>query len=1014
MISTEELLKRISDTLLVDYTSVYYVDAITNEYYWFSVDPEFCSLKLNPKGDDFFADIVVDAKKVIYPEDLYIFLEDMKKEKLMAGMRTGNIKSVIYRLMMDGKPVYHELRMIHGTGFNKNEDNYFILGVMNIDEEYRAKLAAEKLERERAIFNLITESLVSHYDFLCYIEVETGAYSAYSSRDNINSLLKFSEDDDFFSDLERWFGVVYEEDKDRVLEVVNKDYLISTLERHGRVSVSFRYWESDKKIHYARLNITWSKDHSHFILGVESIDKEVEKEQEHVKALNIANEIARRDELTGIKNKKAYHETEKELQKEIEEDRCEAFALVVCDINDLKAINDTRGHKAGDDYICYASRMICRIFSHSPVFRVGGDEFAVLLQGVDFENREELLNRFRIQVSSYMESGDGVVIASGMSEYKKGSDKKVSEIFDRADFLMYDNKKELKEKTIVKESYAAREQRFEPVPEDRKNRLDNIFKALSAVAEGTYVYVCDMKYDYSRWSKTAVETYGLPSEYMYGAGDIWEEHIHPEDRGVYKLSINELFTGTAMDHNMQYRALKTNGEYDVCTCLGCVIKNLEGKMEYFIGSIRTMGVTGNVDLLTGFRSQYGFFEDLRRYLSLKREVSIFLMGINKFSEINEIYGYKFGNLVLQKISRMIMEQVGNSGVVYRMDGTRFAIISPVFTPYEMNIEYEKFRNLFRGKFYLEDHCIPLEFNASVVTVDDFEIDVQTIYTCLNFAYDESKYKKHGDMVEFYSDLNQGNKNRIQKIHAIRTSVSNNYNGFYLLYQPVIDMKTEKVSGAEALLRWKSEEYGVVPPDQFIPMLESDPVFPALGEWIIQSAVLQAKEYLKYNPDFIMHVNLSYTQLEKPNFVEIVTAIVNDANYPPEHLCLELTERCRLLDMDLLKNVIVNLHGHGFLTALDDFGTGFAALGIIKELPFDIVKIDRSFITRIEEDQNEREMMKHFTAIASTFKAAVCVEGVETSGMRDIIKNYPVQSLQGYFYAKPLSDEDFRIFMEEKS
>ncbi len=1013
MISSEELYKRIAESLLIDYTSVYYVDAVTNEYFWFSVDPDFFSLRIEPKGDDFFVNIVRDAKQVIYPDDLHIFLEDMKKEKLLAGMKTGHMEQITYRMVIDGKPVWYSLRMIHQIGDVAETDSYFILGVMNIDKEYRAKENAKKLADEREIFNRITESLVNHYDLLCYIEVDTGIFSAYSSNDSFDSLLNVRKGENFYSDPERYIGIVYPEDRDRILGHIEKDYLISTLENHGRFTTSFRFLQSDQNTHFARLNVTWSKDKTHFILGIENIDKEIEKEQEHVKALNIANEMARRDELTGIKNKTAYHELEEEIQKEMEEGRSDPFALVICDINDLKLINDTRGHKAGDDYIIYASRLICKIFSHSPVFRIGGDEFVILLTGEDYDNREELLNRIRKQVGQNLDSGEGVIIACGMSEYNRMADSKVSDVFERADFLMYDNKKELKEKSILKETYSVRMENFERIPEERKKRLDDVFKALSVVSEGTYVYVCDMKYDLSRWSKSAVETFGLPSEYMYGAGDIWEEHIHPEDREVYALGINEIFTGTSYNHDMQYRALKTNGEYDFCNCHGFVIKDRDSKMEYFIGTIKTLGVNGNADTLTGFRNQYGFFDDLRYSIEKKREITVFQLGINKFSEINEVYGYKFGNVVLQQVARHIMEYVGNNGTIYRMDGTKFAIISSVITPYQMNVDYEKFRNFFRGKFYVEGQCIPLEFNAGVLTVDDFDVDDQTILACLNFAYDKSKRSKQGDMVEFDKDLNKGTRNRIKKLHAIRSSISNEYKGFYLLYQPVVNVESERVFGAEALLRWKDEAFGVVPPDEFIPLLETDSMFPELGKWIIKGAILQAKTFLRYNPDFIIHINLSYTQIEKSGFVEDVMNILKETAYPAGHLCLEITERCRLLDMDLLKNVIVNLRGHGILVALDDFGTGFSSLGTLKELPFDIIKIDRSFIQRIEEDENEREMMKHFTAIAATCKANVCVEGVETEGMRDILREYSVQTFQGYFYAKPMEADDFLNYMKEK-
>ena len=150
MISSESVIKRIADALLVDYTSVYYVAAKTNEYYWYSVDPDFCSLKIEPKGDDFFVNIVRDAKQVVYEEDLHIFLNDLTKEKILKELKEGQMRRIEYRLMIDGRPVYHALRVIHIAQDDGSGDDYFILGVMNIDEEYRQRDEHHTEELNRA------------------------------------------------------------------------------------------------------------------------------------------------------------------------------------------------------------------------------------------------------------------------------------------------------------------------------------------------------------------------------------------------------------------------------------------------------------------------------------------------------------------------------------------------------------------------------------------------------------------------------------------------------------------------------------------------------------------------------------------------------------------------------------------------------------------------------------------------------------------------------------------------
>ena len=142
----DDVFKKIAEALLVDYSSVYYVNAVTNEYYWYSVNPEIHSLSLEPGGDDFFKNIVRDCKKVIYKEDQHIFLEGMQKEKLLNAMKKGSMQSIDYRLMIGGKPVWHSLRMIRGLDDNAD---YFILGVLNIDEEYHRRESERETARQK-------------------------------------------------------------------------------------------------------------------------------------------------------------------------------------------------------------------------------------------------------------------------------------------------------------------------------------------------------------------------------------------------------------------------------------------------------------------------------------------------------------------------------------------------------------------------------------------------------------------------------------------------------------------------------------------------------------------------------------------------------------------------------------------------------------------------------------------------------------------------------------------------
>ena len=985
-----------------NFICVYVVDPATDQYREFSATDDYVASFAQAKdGTDFFNVVREAAHSFNYPEDVELFLTAFTKERVMAEIERSGLFTLDYRLIMEGKPVYIQMK---AAMVEEKEGPRLVVGLNNIDAEVRARLAMQADQQKRVTYTQIAERLASHFDLIYYIDCGDSHFTEFSTKKRFGELTVRHEGADFFAssaqDVDR---AIHPEDRDRMRLFLGKDHLISQLETRQLLTEDYRMVDKDGKTQYTRMSATYSSDHSHFIICVENRDRDVRREQEHLAALRLANEMARRDELTRTKNMTAYHETEKELQRQLEEGS-EPFGIVVCDINNLKTVNDTEGHKAGDDYIKDSCKLICRIFAHSPVFRVGGDEFVVLLRGQDLENREKLLAALRRQAEENIRIGEGPIVASGLAVCEP-EDRSVQNVFDRADSLMYQNKLRLKEQKLLQESLFTKDQaRIRMITEDRRAMLDSLFHSFEIVSEGTYVFLCDMKYDYSRWSKSAVDTYGLPSEYMYAAGEIWESHIHPEDREAYHRGIDDIFSGNAAGHDIQYRAKRLSGEYDVCTCRGAVVRDAAGDPDYSAGTIRNHGIQGHIDTLTGLRNQYGFFEDLNGFIKRNVGVNVLLFGISKFAEINEMYGYHFGNRVLQLYARKIFEWIGNRGHSYRIDGTQFAVISNTLSVPELRENYDRFRAWLHEGFRADGRRVLLDLHCGALRVDSFDINSQTIYACLNYADEESKLRRKGELVEFRNGLDEESQQRLELMHAIRGSITDGYRGFYLLYQPVVDAKTERMLGAEALLRWQDERFGTVPPNQFIPVLETDPLFPELGAWILREAVGTAKRMHANDPGFVVNVNLSYSQLEKPGFADMVLRILQELDYPPERLCLEVTERCRLLDLELLKNAVVNLRSRGVLIALDDFGTGFSAIGLLREIPVDVIKIDRSFLRSVEEKENDRELIRSMVELAVIFGAKVCVEGVETAGVRDILRNYHVGSLQGFYYAKPLPPE----------
>ena len=539
-----------------------------------------------------------------------------------------------------------------------------------------------------------------------------------------------------------------------------------------------------------------------------------------------------------------------------------------------------------------------------------------------------------------------------------------------------------------------------------KVKLDSLYGAFAIMANGAYTYLADIKHNYSRWSKEAVDYFGLPSEYMENAGDVWMENVHPDDRAVYAASIKELFGGKVSEHNLQYRARTKDGKYIVCTCRGVVIRNEHGEPDYFGGTIRNNDTLSYFDDISNFRSLYGFLEDLQSAQWKGESIQIMLIGINEFSRLNDIYGYTFGNRVLQEFSKMIDTEAHGMGEWYRMDGTKFAIVCKKASVDDLKNLYKRIQYNSIHDFMVDGNRVVLSFVAGAINLDSLDVSSETVYSCLRFAYYESKNNHLGELFVLKNNVSDDKRFAIERINVIRNSIVNNCEGFFLCYQPIVDATTEKIIGAEALIRWKNDEYGVVPPVQFVDVLEQDNLFPELGKWILRTALVDAKKFLARYPGFIVNVNLSYTQLEKSDFVEDVLAILDEVNFPPQNLCLEITERCRLLDMELLKDIFTRLRKHGIKVALDDFGTGFSSIGVLRELPVTTVKIDRSFVMNIEKNNSDQNTVRFISELADSFSSSVTAEGIETPEMREFLLRFKIKSLQGFYYSKPLPMDEF--------
>lgn len=539
---------------------------------------------------------------------------------------------------------------------------------------------------------------------------------------------------------------------------------------------------------------------------------------------------------------------------------------------------------------------------------------------------------------------------------------------------------------------------------------EKMFETYATASKSRYLFMRNMKTKRSRWSPNAVEFFGLPGEYMDDAYHTFLEHIHPEDKERFQSEMDRVYNGLQDGHDMEYRAKSSDGSYVVCRCKGKMIRGEDGEPAYFAGVISNHGIIDNIDPTTNLYNLYEFMHALQLLREKKKEAMVLMIGIKHFSDINDVYGYPFGNAVLKEFAAQLLAICRRKGMVYRMDGAKFAVCAEGLCREEMLALYSLIQDIAKKNIFIDQNHVTLVICGGAVAIKDFNIDENSVYSGARFALERSKNERHGELIFFENEALRDNKRNLELLDALRKSVLNKCEDFYLCYQPVVNATNGNIVGMEALVRWNREPFGEVSPGVFIPLLENDVLFFELGNWILKEAMTEGKKIVDENPGFILNVNLSYTQLERSEFRNCLIRLLNETGFPPQNLCLELTERCRLLNMSFLHNEVVFLKSYKIKIALDDFGTGFSSLNLLRELPVDLIKIDRGFISEIETNRADQAIVKSVLDCAQSLEIPVCVEGIENKRLESYMNHYPASSYQGYLYSRPVRMEQFRMLL----
>lgn len=395
------------------------------------------------------------------------------------------------------------------------------------------------------------------------------------------------------------------------------------------------------------------------------------------------------------------------------------------------------------------------------------------------------------------------------------------------------------------------------------------------------------------------------------------------------------------------------------------------------------------------------------------KVTALIFEIKGLNHINIRLGFNFTNQMLDFFIIKLNELVYDYGQIYRTDRNVFVIKFIKNKSVECIKEVHKILSEFFKQVFIEEYSLSFEIASGAIV--DFEYnkeDKYKIISTLALALGKSNADTLYPLVFLNEDSFDNNLKNLKILEEIKNCIVHDCKGFYLEYQPFVSGINSKIIGAEALVRWHSDEVGVLSPGIFIPYVENFSCSYDLGMWIIKKALEDAKVIIEEKSDFFININLSYSQLENPNFKFEVIKLLDELKFPHKNLQFELTERCKKLDIEYLKEQISFFRENGIRMALDDFGTGTSTLRLIADLPIDCVKIDKSFILNIINNPSNAVIVETVLDCAKRLGISVCLEGIENIEIKNFVAKYYANYHQGYYYSKPLKFNEFKQIIDK--
>jgi diguanylate cyclase (GGDEF)-like protein/PAS domain S-box-containing protein len=515
-------------------------------------------------------------------------------------------------------------------------------------------------------------------------------------------------------------------------------------------------------------------------------------------------------------------------------------------------------------------------------------------------------------------------------------------------------------------------------------------------------------------SKTLKEILGYDDSYDINNVNEWMERIHPEKRKILEIAIENNFRAYKEKYYSEYMIKNRYNEFIWVKDKGTIIRNEDQFATRAVGCIaditeskmfeKALYDASFFDYLTNLPNISYFKKTLEQSFEKLNSGVVYYIDLDDFKRVNDLVGHKLGDELLVLVSKKLKNIFSDSGFICRFGGDEFLVLQENMTDRSIvkNIA-ENIKKVFKDSIVINGFKFHITASIGITFFPQQSSDVNEVLKNADTAVNKAKRKGKNNYEFYETEMFSEILNRSKMEKHLREAIQRDE--LNLNYQPIVDVKTSEIRSFEALLRWINPKLGFVSPSEFIPVAEETGVIIDIGNWVIEKACQQIKDWenKEYKFEYIS-INVSELQFQKEDFVDIVKKIIEKNSISPKHLALEITESMMIKSMEKNIKLLKELNEIGIRTMLDDFGTGYSSLNYLMQIPINTLKIDKSFIDHICENSKQEAITEGIILLAHKIDLEVIAEGVEEKAQKDILWQKNCDKIQGYLYSKPVSSE----------